>query len=125
MVQEVQWKAAERALGLAGKDTFLGHPTPIPQLFCCGDSTFPGIGVPAVATSGAIVANSLVSVSQHSQLLDAVGSKTFANAPMDWVNVKDVANTYILAFKAPSASGRYCLVETVAHYSELVQLLQF
>lgn len=57
----------------AGKDTFPGHPTPIPQLFCCGDSTFPGIGVPAVAASGAIVANSLVSVSQHSQLLDAVG----------------------------------------------------
>lgn len=57
----------------AGKDTFPGHPTPIPQLYCCGDSTFPGIGVPAVAASGAIVANSLVSVSQHSQLLDAVG----------------------------------------------------
>ncbi|GFY88599.1 FAD/NAD(P)-binding oxidoreductase family protein [Actinidia rufa] len=31
------------------------------------------IGVPAVAASGALVANSLVSVSQHSQLLDAVG----------------------------------------------------
>lgn len=57
----------------AGKDTFPGHPTPIPQLYCCGDSTFPGIGVPAVAASGAIVANSLVSVSQHSQLLDAIG----------------------------------------------------
>ncbi|GMH06771.1 hypothetical protein Nepgr_008611 [Nepenthes gracilis] len=55
----------------AGKDTFPGHTTPIPQLYCCGDSTFPGIGVPAVAASGAIVANSLVSVSQHSQLLDA------------------------------------------------------
>ncbi|KAL6964454.1 hypothetical protein U1Q18_035507 [Sarracenia purpurea var. burkii] len=57
----------------AGKDTFPGHSTPIPQLYCCGDSTFPGIGVPAVAASGAIVANSLVSVSQHAQLLDAVG----------------------------------------------------
>ncbi|XP_059447370.1 prolycopene isomerase, chloroplastic [Corylus avellana] len=57
----------------AGKDSFPGHSTPIPQLYCCGDSTFPGIGVPAVAASGAIVANSLVSVSQHSQLLDAIG----------------------------------------------------
>ncbi|CAJ2649293.1 unnamed protein product [Trifolium pratense] len=57
----------------AGKDTFPGHSTPIPHLYCCGDSTFPGIGVPAVAASGAIVANSLVSVSQHSQLLDAIG----------------------------------------------------
>ncbi|OVA03655.1 Carotene isomerase [Macleaya cordata] len=57
----------------AGKDSFPGHSSPIPQLFCCGDSTFPGIGVPAVAASGAIVANSLVSVSQHSELLDAIG----------------------------------------------------
>ncbi|CAK9158479.1 unnamed protein product [Ilex paraguariensis] len=57
----------------AGKGTFPGHSTPISQLYCCGDSTFPGIGVPAVAASGAIVANSLVSVSQHSQLLEAVG----------------------------------------------------
>ncbi|KAK7348502.1 hypothetical protein VNO80_23060 [Phaseolus coccineus] len=57
----------------AGTDTFPGHSTPIPQLYCCGDSTFPGIGVPAVAASGAIVANSLVSVSQHSNLLDAIG----------------------------------------------------
>ncbi|CAJ1940437.1 unnamed protein product [Sphenostylis stenocarpa] len=57
----------------AGKDTFPGHSTPISQLYCCGDSTFPGIGVPAVAASGAIVANSLVSVSQHSNLLDAIG----------------------------------------------------
>ncbi|KAM6552389.1 hypothetical protein CsatB_002197 [Cannabis sativa] len=57
----------------AGKGSFPGHSSPIPQLYCCGDSTFPGIGVPAVAASGAIVANSLVSVSQHSQLLDAIG----------------------------------------------------
>ncbi|KAK7363932.1 hypothetical protein VNO77_06097 [Canavalia gladiata] len=57
----------------AGTDTFPGHSTPIAQLYCCGDSTFPGIGVPAVAASGAIVANSLVSASQHSQLLDAIG----------------------------------------------------
>ncbi|KAJ6798494.1 carotenoid isomerase 1 isoform X1 [Iris pallida] len=57
----------------AGEATFPGHATPVPQLFCCGDSTFPGIGVPAVAASGAIVANSLVSVSQHTELLDAIG----------------------------------------------------
>ncbi|KAL6638706.1 hypothetical protein ACP70R_023817 [Stipagrostis hirtigluma subsp. patula] len=57
----------------AGEATFPGQATPIPQLFCCGDSTFPGIGVPAVAASGAIVANTLVPVSQHSELLDAVG----------------------------------------------------
>lgn len=57
----------------AGEATFPGHSTPVAQLFCCGDSTFPGIGVPAVAASGAIVANSLVSVSDHCKLLDAIG----------------------------------------------------
>ncbi|KAG5144317.1 hypothetical protein JHK82_020012 [Glycine max] len=35
----------------AGSDAFPGHSTPIAQLYCCGDSTFPGIGVPAVAAS--------------------------------------------------------------------------
>ncbi|KAL4184021.1 hypothetical protein AMTRI_Chr11g157960 [Amborella trichopoda] len=58
---------------LAGKGSFPGHSTLIPQLFCCGDSTFPGIGIPAVAASGAIAANSLVSVKQHSELLDEIG----------------------------------------------------
>ncbi|KAH7287468.1 hypothetical protein KP509_32G057300 [Ceratopteris richardii] len=57
----------------AGKDMFPGSRTPIPQLFCCGDSTFPGIGVPAVAASGLIAANSLVPVVDHVKLLEAVG----------------------------------------------------
>lgn len=57
----------------AGEGMFPGQSMPIPQLFCCGDSTFPGIGVPAVAASGAIVANSLVSVSLQCELLDAIG----------------------------------------------------
>ncbi|VFQ88898.1 unnamed protein product [Cuscuta campestris] len=61
------------AILAGGKDSaFFGHSTPIRKLYCCGDSTFPGIGVPAVAASGAIVANSLVSLSQHTQLLDAL-----------------------------------------------------
>lgn len=61
------------AIEAGGKDSFPGHSTTIPQLYCCGDSTFPGIGIPAVAASGAIVANSLVSVSKHTDLLDAIG----------------------------------------------------
>ncbi len=43
-------------------------------LLCCGDSTFPGIGVPAVAASGQIAANTLVSVFDHWKLLDAIGA---------------------------------------------------
>lgn len=57
----------------AGEGSFPGHSTPLPRLFCCGDSTFPGIGVPAVAASGAIVANSLVPVSKHRELLGELG----------------------------------------------------
>lgn len=54
--------------------------------------------------------------------LDA-GAQTFPNATFGWVNVKDVATAHILAFEVPSASGRYCLVERVAHYSEVVKAL--
>ena len=43
------------------------------HLYYCRDSTFPGIGVHSVAACGAIVANSLVLVFGHSQLLDAIG----------------------------------------------------
>lgn len=49
--------------------------------------------------------------------------QTFPNATFGWVNVKDVANAHIQAFEIPSASGRYCLVERVAHYSEIVDVL--
>lgn len=41
-------------------------------LLCCGDSTFPGIGLPAVAASGAVAANSLVSPWKHWALLDEI-----------------------------------------------------
>ncbi|XP_021742549.1 cinnamoyl-CoA reductase 1-like [Chenopodium quinoa] len=52
------------------------------------------------------------------------GAKTFPNAAFGLVHVKDVATAHILAFEIPSASGRYLLVETVAHYSEIVRILQ-
>lgn len=42
-------------------------------LYCCGDSTFPGIGLPAVAASGAICANTLVPLTKHWQLLEELG----------------------------------------------------
>lgn len=59
------WSAAE---GL-----FPGGSTPLPGLLCCGDSTFPGIGLPAVAASGMIAANTLATVPQHFELLKAIG----------------------------------------------------
>ncbi|WP_413201126.1 phytoene desaturase family protein [Nostoc piscinale] len=47
--------------------------TPLSGLMCCGDSTFPGIGLPAVAASGMIVANTLAPVSQHLAMLKDIG----------------------------------------------------
>jgi carotene isomerase len=43
--------------------------TPLPGLLCTGDSTFPGIGVPAVAANGMMTANTLASVQHHRQML--------------------------------------------------------
>ncbi len=45
--------------------------TPLPGLWCTGDCTFPGIGLPAVAASGWIVANSLVPVGPQQQVVRA------------------------------------------------------
>ncbi|MEM8610991.1 MAG: NAD(P)/FAD-dependent oxidoreductase [Cyanobacteria bacterium P01_H01_bin.105] len=53
----------------AGKGFFPGCKTPIKGLYRVGDSTLPGIGVPAVAASGILCANSLVSPSESSALL--------------------------------------------------------
>jgi len=38
---------------------FPGATTPLPGLLCCGDSTMPGIGVPAVVISGMIAAGAV------------------------------------------------------------------
>ncbi|MFB2922617.1 phytoene desaturase family protein [Aerosakkonema funiforme] len=57
---------------VASKGLFPGATTPLSGLLCCGDSTFPGIGLPAVAASGMMVANTIASVRQHLQLLNAI-----------------------------------------------------
>ena len=54
----------------AGEGLFPGPTTPVAGLYCCGDSRFPGIGLPAVAASGAICANTLVPVWDHMKLLE-------------------------------------------------------
>jgi phytoene dehydrogenase-like protein len=57
----------------AGEALFPNSLTPINGLYCCGGSTFPGIGVPAVAASGMITANTLASVDKHLQVLKQIG----------------------------------------------------
>lgn len=53
----------------AGQGLFPGSATPITGLYRVGDSTRPGIGVPAVAASGVLCANALVSSQQVNDLL--------------------------------------------------------
>uniref|UniRef100_A0ACD5W2S5 Uncharacterized protein n=1 Tax=Avena sativa TaxID=4498 RepID=A0ACD5W2S5_AVESA len=50
-------------------------------------------------------------------------SSTYPNFSFGWINVKDVALAHILAYEVPSANGRYCMVERVAHHSELVNFI--
>lgn len=57
----------------AGKGIFPGAGTPLPGLLCCGDSTFPGIGLPAVAASGMMAANTLAPVEKHLEMLKDIG----------------------------------------------------
>ncbi len=57
----------------AGQGIFPGPRTPVGNLWCCGDSTFPGIGLPAVAASGMVLANTLAPVHKHREMLQAIG----------------------------------------------------
>lgn len=57
----------------AANGLFPTGTTPLKGLYCCGDSSFPGIGLPAVAASGMIVANTIAPVEQHLTMLRRVG----------------------------------------------------
>ena len=57
----------------ASEGLFPSAKTPLPGLLCCGDSTFPGIGLPAVAASGMIAANTLAPVEKHLAMLREIG----------------------------------------------------
>lgn len=53
----------------AGERDFPGAKTPVPKLLVCGDSSWPGIGVPAVAGSGIAAAHAVVGFGEQRQLL--------------------------------------------------------
>jgi phytoene dehydrogenase-like protein len=52
-----------------------GPVTAVPGLIACGDSTFPGIGIPAAAASGVIAANTLLPIWKHLKVLDDVARR--------------------------------------------------
>ena len=56
--------------GAASEDCLKDGSTPIANLVLCGDGVFPGIGVPAVALSGASAANGMVGVWEQWLCLD-------------------------------------------------------
>lgn len=59
---------------IAAPSTFPGPQTKVPKLLRVGDSAAPGIGVPAVAGSGMLAANTLLTVREHGRFLDAADS---------------------------------------------------
>lgn len=44
---------------------------PIERFYCVGDSTAPGIGVPAASASGMIAANTIMGIGKHLEWLRA------------------------------------------------------
>ena len=55
---------------VAGASSYPPPATPLPGLWCVGEGSFPGIGVPAVAGNGAGVANTIAPIGAHLDLLD-------------------------------------------------------
>lgn len=58
---------------IAAGQMFPSCHTPISGLYRVGDSTMPGIGVPAVAASGILCANTLVKPTETASLLQTIG----------------------------------------------------
>ena len=57
----------------AAKGLFPGVTTTLKGLWCCGASTFPGIGIPPVAASGAMAAHGIAGPRAQQELLDTLG----------------------------------------------------
>ncbi|XP_072997949.1 phenylacetaldehyde reductase-like isoform X2 [Typha latifolia] len=83
--------------------------------------------VDMVSINPSMVIGPLLQPTLNSSVVDILnlinGSSTFPNITFGWVNVQDVAMAHILAYEVPSATGRYCVVERVLHYSELVKII--
>ncbi|XP_060670632.1 phenylacetaldehyde reductase-like isoform X2 [Ziziphus jujuba] len=65
-----------------------------------------------------------LSVEPILKLITGEGRQTFPNTVYGFVDVRDVAYSHVQAFEVPSANGRYCLVERVAHLIEALKILK-
>ena len=57
----------------AAEGLFPGNKSPIKNLLLCGSSTFPGIGIPPVAASGAMAAHIILGSKSQRNLLEELG----------------------------------------------------
>ncbi|GAB4832149.1 hypothetical protein Ancab_006166 [Ancistrocladus abbreviatus] len=57
-------------------------------------------------------------------ILDLFKGPTYPNGYVPNVDVRDVANAHIQAFEIASASGRYCLVDSSPHFSDIIEILR-
>ncbi|GAB4832588.1 hypothetical protein Ancab_006603 [Ancistrocladus abbreviatus] len=48
---------------------------------------------------------------------------TYSNGYVIYVDVRDVANAHIQAFEIASTSGRYCLVDSSPHFSDIIKII--
>ena len=56
----------------AAQGLFPGCQTPVKNLFTCGASTFPGIGIPAVSASGAYAAEKIIGKKEYKNLIKKI-----------------------------------------------------
>lgn len=61
--------------GSSTEDYLSDGSTPFKRLVLCGDGVFPGIGIPAVALSGASAANTMISPWRQWLKLDELKAK--------------------------------------------------
>ncbi|KAJ4795341.1 Phenylacetaldehyde reductase [Rhynchospora pubera] len=84
-------------------------------------------GIDLVTLNPAMVIGPLLQPTLNATCADILNlineSPTFPNKSFGWIHVKDVARAHILAFEVPSARGRYCLLERVLHFSEIVAII--
>ena len=57
----------------ANEGLFPGVTTPLKRFWMCGSSTFPGIGIPPVAASGALAAHGILGRKSQQELLESLG----------------------------------------------------
>ncbi|GAB4834405.1 hypothetical protein Ancab_032659 [Ancistrocladus abbreviatus] len=57
-------------------------------------------------------------------ILDLFKGPTYPNGYVIYVDVRDVANAHIQAFEIASANGRYGLVDSSPHFSDIIKIIR-